>query len=51
MQYVPNEPGPYLLDVTYENVPVPGSTFKTHAIPGCDPRRVKVYGPGNNKMN
>ena len=46
VQYVPNEVGPYLLDVTYENVPVPGSTFRTQAIPGCDPRRVKVYGPG-----
>jgi len=43
---VPNEVGPYLLDVTFENVPVPGSTFRTQGIPGCDPRRVKVYGPG-----
>ncbi len=25
---------------------MPGSTFRTQAIPGCDPRRVKVYGPG-----
>lgn len=46
VQYVPNEPGSYHLDVTYENLAVPGSTFKTLAIPGCDPRRVKVYGPG-----
>ena len=46
VQYVPNEVGLYLLDVTYENIPVPGSTFRTQAIPGCDPRRVKVYGPG-----
>lgn len=46
VQYVPNEVGPYTLDVTYENIPVPGSTFRTQAIPGCDPRRVKVYGPG-----
>jgi filamin len=46
VQYVPNEVGPYLLDVTYENIPVPGSTFRTQAVPGCDPRRVKVYGPG-----
>jgi filamin len=43
---VPNEVGPYLLDVTYENIPVPGSQFRTQAIPGCDPSRVKVYGPG-----
>lgn len=46
VQYVPNEVGPYSLDVTYENIPVPGSTFRTQAIPGCDPRRVKAYGPG-----
>lgn len=46
VHYVPNEVGPYLIDVTYENVPVPGSTFRTQGIAGCDPRRVKVYGPG-----
>lgn len=46
VQYVPNEVGDYTLDVTYENIPVPGSTFRTRAIPGCDPRRVKAYGPG-----
>jgi hypothetical protein len=34
------------LDVTYDNIPVPGSTFRTQAIAGCDPRRVKAYGPG-----
>lgn len=32
--------------MTYENIPVPGSTFRTKAIPGCDPSRVKAYGPG-----
>ncbi len=46
VQYVPNEPGEYSLDVTYENIPVPGSKFRTRAIPGCDPSRVKAYGPG-----
>ncbi len=46
VQYVPNEVGPYQLEVTYENIPVPGSPFKTQGIPGCDPNRVKVYGPG-----
>lgn len=46
VQYVPNEVGPYVLEVTYENVPVPGSPFRTQGVPGCDPRRVKVYGPG-----
>ncbi len=25
---------------------MPGSPFKTQGIAGCDPRRVKVYGPG-----
>lgn len=46
VQYVPNEVGAYQLDVSYENIPVPGSPFRTQGIPGCDPGRVKVYGPG-----
>ena len=34
------------LEVTYENIPVPGSPFRVSAIPGCDPTRVRAYGPG-----
>ena len=46
VQYVPNEIGTYQIEVTYENIQVPGSPFRTQGIPGCDPGRVKVYGPG-----
>ena len=34
------------MEVTYENIPVPGSTFRINAVPGCDPLRVRAYGPG-----
>lgn len=34
------------IEVTYENIPVPGSPFRVNAIPGCDPMRVRAYGPG-----
>jgi filamin len=34
------------LEVTYENIPVPGSPFRVNAIAGCDPRRVRAFGPG-----
>lgn len=46
VHYVPNEIGVYQLDVSYENIPVPGTPFKTKAMDGCDPSRVKAYGPG-----
>lgn len=34
------------LDVTYENIPVPNSPFRVNAKAGCDPKRVRAYGPG-----
>jgi filamin len=34
------------LEVTYENIPVPGSPFRVSAVPGCDSSRVRAYGPG-----
>jgi len=34
------------LEVTYENIPVPGSPFRVNAIPGSDSSRVRAYGPG-----
>ncbi|CAF0892142.1 unnamed protein product, partial [Didymodactylos carnosus] len=46
VQYAPYEAGMHQLDVTYENIPVPGSPFRISAIPGCDPTRVRAYGPG-----
>ncbi|XP_065067168.1 filamin-A-like isoform X4 [Rhopilema esculentum] len=48
IEYTPKELGVYTLDVTYENVPVPGSPFKFKVVkPG--PRKVKVHGPGLKK--
>lgn len=44
--YMPLEQGPYTVDISYDNMPVPGSPFQTTAVPGCDPSRVKAYGPG-----
>ncbi|CAF0875720.1 unnamed protein product [Rotaria sordida] len=46
VQYAPYEPGIHQIEVTYENIPVPGSPFRVNAIPGCDPMRVRAYGPG-----
>ncbi|KAF7233232.1 hypothetical protein EG68_08612 [Paragonimus skrjabini miyazakii] len=44
--YTPLEEGPHLVEVNYEGVPVPGSPFNVRVVPGCDPTRVKAYGPG-----
>ena len=50
IEYVPKELGVYNLDVTFDNVPVPGSPFKFKVVePG--PRKVKVYGPGRSYIN
>uniref|UniRef100_UPI00358E6021 filamin-C-like isoform X2 n=1 Tax=Myxine glutinosa TaxID=7769 RepID=UPI00358E6021 len=46
MQYTPVEEGPHALEVTYDGAPVPGSPFHIAVSDGCDPSRVRVYGPG-----
>lgn len=46
VQYAPYEVDMHQLDVTYENIPVPGSPFHVKVVPGCDPKRVRAYGPG-----
>ena len=38
--------GPHKIDVTYEGLQVPRSPFPVNVVPGCDPTRVKAYGPG-----
>ena len=43
---MPDEPGPYAVDVKYGDERVPGSPFKVQALPGADPSRVKVEGLG-----
>ena len=32
--------------VTYEGLHIPRSPFNVGVIPGCDPTRVRAYGPG-----
>jgi len=34
------------VDVTYEGLNVPRSPFSVNVVPGCDPSRVRAYGPG-----
>ena len=38
--------GPHKIDVTYDGLRVPNSPFTAGVVPGCDPSKVKVYGPG-----
>jgi len=42
--------GPHKIDVTYEGLRVPKSPFTAGVVPGCDPSKVKVYGPGQSNV-
>ncbi|VDK34571.1 unnamed protein product [Taenia asiatica] len=44
--YSPLLDGLHQVEVFYDGMPVPGSPFKVHVTPGCDPSRVRAYGPG-----
>ncbi|CAI2729792.1 unnamed protein product [Schistosoma spindalis] len=44
--YTPLEEGQHKIHVNYDGLPVPGSPFHINVVPGCDPNRVKAYGPG-----
>ncbi|VDP69478.1 unnamed protein product [Echinostoma caproni] len=44
--YTPLEEGMHQVELSYEGVPLPGSPFDVLVVPGCDPNRVKAYGPG-----
>uniref|UniRef100_A0A670JMW4 Filamin C n=1 Tax=Podarcis muralis TaxID=64176 RepID=A0A670JMW4_PODMU len=46
VQYTPYEDGVHLVEVTYDDVPVPKSPFRVGVTEGCDPSRVRAYGPG-----
>ncbi|XP_042323728.1 filamin-C [Sceloporus undulatus] len=46
VQYTPFEDGMHLVEVTYDDVPVPKSPFRVGVTEGCDPSRVRAYGPG-----
>uniref|UniRef100_A0A7N8Y6A4 Filamin-C-like n=1 Tax=Mastacembelus armatus TaxID=205130 RepID=A0A7N8Y6A4_9TELE len=36
----------HLIEVQYDNAPVPKSPFRVSVVEGCDPTRVRAYGPG-----
>jgi len=36
----------HLIEVFYDEVAVPKSPFKVSVVEGCDPTRVRAYGPG-----
>ncbi|XP_043934724.1 filamin-B isoform X2 [Protopterus annectens] len=45
-KYIPKEEGLYMVDVSYDGHPIPGSPFAVDAMLPPDPSKVKAYGPG-----
>lgn len=48
--------GSHVVEVTYDDVPIPNSPFKVAVTEGCQPSRVHAQGPGlkeafTNKSN
>ncbi|XP_069485637.1 filamin-C isoform X3 [Ambystoma mexicanum] len=46
VQYTAYEDGMHLVEVMYDEVAVPKSPFRVAVVEGCDPTRVRAYGPG-----
>ncbi|XP_035257864.1 filamin-C-like isoform X1 [Anguilla anguilla] len=46
VEYTAYEDGMHLIEVLYDDVAVPMSPFKVSVTEGCDPTRVRAYGPG-----
>merc|ERR550534_551132 len=46
ISYTPFEEGPHTIDISYDGITVPGSPFKVMTRRGCDPRKVRAFGPG-----
>ncbi|KAM9845887.1 filamin-C-like isoform 2-T2 [Aulostomus maculatus] len=46
VEYTPFEDGLHLIEVLYDEVAVPKSPFRVSVTEGCDPSRVRAYGPG-----
>uniref|UniRef100_A0A452EUB7 Filamin B n=1 Tax=Capra hircus TaxID=9925 RepID=A0A452EUB7_CAPHI len=46
VEYTPFEKGLHVVEVTYDDVPVPNSPFKVAVTEGCQPSRVQAQGPG-----
>lgn len=49
VSYTPFEEGPHVIDILYDNVPVPASPFSVNVKRICDPTKCKAYGPGLKK--
>jgi len=49
ISYTPFEEGTHLIDILYDGVPIPGSPFAVNVRRGCDPKKVKAFGPGLEK--
>ncbi|XP_007241150.2 filamin-C isoform X2 [Astyanax mexicanus] len=46
VEYTAFEDGLHLIEVFYDEVAVPKSPFRVSVVEGCDPSRVRAYGPG-----
>uniref|UniRef100_A0A8C6V1W3 Filamin C, gamma a (actin binding protein 280) n=1 Tax=Neogobius melanostomus TaxID=47308 RepID=A0A8C6V1W3_9GOBI len=46
VEYTAFEDGMHLIEVLYDDAPVPKSPFRVSVVEGCDPTRVRAYGPG-----
>uniref|UniRef100_H3BWV1 Filamin C n=1 Tax=Tetraodon nigroviridis TaxID=99883 RepID=H3BWV1_TETNG len=46
VEYTAFEDGIHLIEVLYDDVPVPKSPFRVSVVEGCDPSRVRAFGPG-----
>ncbi|KAJ8396992.1 hypothetical protein AAFF_G00010460 [Aldrovandia affinis] len=46
VRFIPREPGPYKVELTYDSAPVPGSPFPVRAVTPMDPSKVRCSGPG-----
>uniref|UniRef100_A0A8C0X407 Calponin-homology (CH) domain-containing protein n=1 Tax=Castor canadensis TaxID=51338 RepID=A0A8C0X407_CASCN len=46
VEYTPFEKGLHIVEVTYDDVPIPNSPFKVAVTEGCQPSRVQAQGPG-----
>ncbi|XP_058480399.1 filamin-C isoform X1 [Solea solea] len=46
VEYTPYEDGLHLIEVLFDEVSVPKSPFRVSVNEGCDPSRVRAYGPG-----
>ncbi|XP_067915420.1 filamin-C isoform X2 [Heterodontus francisci] len=46
VEYTAYEDGVHMIEVLYDDVPLPKSPFRVGVTEGCDPTRVRAYGPG-----